>query len=631
VEKSLPMTMQIHIQRSKPKDLTYIRARKQNRNVNESSRRIVIGIDTETADGNIFLLADSDGNFIDYPSITFDSVAEFLFRHEGCWLFCYNLSYDAECILKMLPPSVLNTYRSKRHLRFQYGKYMIRYVPKKQLSIKKGKHTVTLYDIAQYCDNKPLNVAYDEHIKKPLDEAYLETKESRKNFSLRHYLRHKKEIRQYCITDCILTRELAENWLDTFYNAFGFYPANWISSWYLAEKVLIYNKIQVPFFNDLPYEIQNLAWKSFYGGRFELIQRGYIGECYLYDINSAYPYALTHLPDIMDGKWIQSRKINPNAALGFFYIRAQIDYTVRIAPFPFRTKNDRIIYPSGEFKTFVTLEELKAVGNDPKVRYTIIDSYQFLPNKDCQYPFKRFVTEQYGKRLHLKQEKNPLERAVKIILNSMYGKTAQRVNNQMGNLFNPIIASYITGFARAQLYRFVKDHGLDAYTVAFATDSIACRKRIDGLDSKKLGEMKLDKHASDVYFLSNGFYRFNDIWKNRGIGYDSEKKIEIEHLDTKINKDGQLYISVRTTKNTHIKGGIIYNKLDKIGVIEEYEKKINLNSDKKRHWLADLESLNDKKCCHSMPVPMDLVGDVVSKQETDWQFYEDVYEPESDL
>ncbi|MGI0074155.1 MAG: DNA polymerase [Nitrosotalea sp.] len=625
------MTLQIHLPRSKAKDLTYIKQGRPNRNVNQSVRRKVKGIDSETSDGDIFLICDSDGNFLDYPNITFDGISEFLFKHEDSWLFCYNLQYDAECIMKLLPSEVFDPYRKKKQLRFEYKNYTITYIPKKQFKIQKGNHTVSLYDIAQYYGNVPLADAYSEHIKKPLDQDYLKTKKIRKNFSLRHYFRHKKPIRRYCTTDCILTKDLAEHWLDTFFGAYGFYPANWVSSGYLAEKVLIHNEIPIPFFNDTLYDIQKLAWESFYGGRFELIQRGFIGQCYLYDINSAYPYALTFLPDITDGKWIGTRKINPGSALGFFHIRAQIDYSVKIAPFPFRTKNNRIIYPTGEFETFVTLEELKAITGDPKIKYKIIDSYQFIPNVNCQYPCKKFIIEQYDKRMKLKKQGNKQEVAIKIILNSMYGKTAQRVNNQMGNLFNPVIASYITGFARAQLYKFVKDHQLEKYVVAFATDSIACRKKIPCIDSKKLGEMKLDKEGHDVYFLSNGFYLFNGMWKNRGIGYDTEKKAEIEHLDTKIDKDGNLYITVKTTKTTHIKSGIIYNKLDKIGKIEEYEKKIGLNSDRKRYWHSELKSLKEKTFCDSSPIPIDVVDDIISKKEIEWTMDDDGYEPESEL
>ena len=59
------MTKQIHLPLSNAKDLTFIKIQRQNRNVNDSEQRIVIGVDTETHDGNIFLLADSDGNRLD--------------------------------------------------------------------------------------------------------------------------------------------------------------------------------------------------------------------------------------------------------------------------------------------------------------------------------------------------------------------------------------------------------------------------------------------------------------------------------------------------------------------------------------------------------------------------------------
>jgi hypothetical protein len=626
------MTLQIHIPISNAKDLTFVKTRRQNRNPNVSKRRKILGADTETDKGDIFLFMLSNGKKIEHPHIRFENIAEMLLKHEGYWIFFYNLSYDAECILKLLPREILKTYKTTKMLDFTFGEYDIRYIPKKQLTIRKGKHSISCYDIAQYYDGKSLDNAYAEHIKKPLDQRYLDTKSNRKKFSLRYFMRNKKLIREYCLDDCRLTKELAEYWLDTFHDTFGFYPANWVSSGYLAEKVLIFNGVEMARFVDTAYSIQDLAWKSFYGGRFELIQRGYIGECYIYDINSAYPYALTFLPDITNGKWIESRKINPKASVGFFHIRSNISDSVKIAPFPFRTKNKRIIYPTGEFETFVTLEELKAVTGDSRIKYKILESSQFIANENCTYPFKDFIKSQYQKRLDLKAQHNSLERTIKIVLNSMYGKTAQRTNKVMGNLFNPVIASFITGYARAHLYRFMKENKLERDVVAFATDSIACRKKIPNLNSKKLGEMKLDNQGNDTYFLSNGFYRINDVWKKRGIGYDTEKKIDIEHLDTKIDKKGQLYITVQTTKTTHIKGGIVYDRISDIGKIETYEKKIGLNSDRKRYWFSELESLNDEKFCDSVPIPIDLVGDIISKNEIIWSGHDEgEYLPESDL
>ena len=543
-------------------------------------------------------------------------------------IFFYNLSYDAEVILKLLPENILKQYKWRKELRFQYKKYKIHYIDRKKLTISKGKHSVSCYDIAQYYDKQPLNVA-SESIGISLDQEYLELKKKRAEFSRFYYSRHKRQIRAYCIEDCRLTKELSQHWIATFKTVFGFYPNNWISAGYLAEKVLVNNDIPIPLFNELPYTLQELARNSFYGGRFELIKRGYIGECYLYDLNSAYPYALTKLPDIINGMWFESKKIHSKATLGFFFIEANVSDKVKIAPFPFVKKNRTICYPSGKFRTYVTLDELQMVKGDSNIEYKIIESWQFIPKKNCTYPFKYFIEKQYYKRLELKQNNNPLEKAIKIVLNSIYGKMAQRTNNVIGNLFNPVIASYITGFTRRQLYDFTKKNKLDNHVVAYATDSVACQKKIPNLDSKMLGEMKLDKSATDVIFLSNGFYLFNKVWKNRGIGFDKERKIEIEHLGTKVKKDGQLYIGVKSTRTTHIKSGILYNRLKKVGKIEDYEKKINLNSDKKRFWDSDLISLQDKKMCDSVPIPADLVGELIGKEEIEWNNEE--YVPESEI
>ncbi|MEM3064674.1 MAG: hypothetical protein QW177_04805 [Candidatus Nitrosotenuis sp.] len=74
----------------------------------------------------------------------------------------------------------------------------------------------------------------------------------------------------------------------------------------------------------------------------------------------------------------------------------------------------------------------------------------------------------------------------------------------------------------------------------------------------------------------------------------------------------------------------MYNKLKQVGKIEQYEKKINLNSDKKRLWLSELKSLNDNKCCDSVPIPADVVADLIAKEDLEWHD-DEKYEPESEL
>jgi len=286
------------------KDLRKLRTRKQDRDPARSNLRTIHALDTETYEGNVFLIADSDGKYLD--EITPDSVIKFLFhkKYQNTWNFFYNLSYDAEVILKLLGTE-LNRYKRTRNLSFEFGNYNLDYIPNRKLAIRKGHHSTVFFDIAQFY-HASLVDAYQNNIKS-LPATYLEMKNKRSEFSLRFYNRNKTLIRNYCIQDCILTKELATKWVELFNNAFGFHPARWISSGYLAEKVLINNEIDFPRFDSIPYEIQDLAYRSYFGGRFEILKRGFIGDAYLYDINSAYPYALTHIPNLSKGRWIRQR------------------------------------------------------------------------------------------------------------------------------------------------------------------------------------------------------------------------------------------------------------------------------------------------------------------------------------
>jgi|APSaa5957512535_1039671.scaffolds.fasta_scaffold04124_9 hypothetical protein len=567
----------------------------QNRNLARSKSRPIHALDTETRHGNIFLIADSDGDWLD--EITPHSVIKFLFRrkYENTWNFFYNLGYDAEVILKLLGDELFK-YKYTRKLKFSFEGYSIEYYPNKALKIKKGHHSVSFYDIAQFYSTS-LSSAYEKNIG-VLPKQYLEMKNKRAEFSKWFYNHNKKKIRNYCVQDCVLTKELSEHWVSLFHDAFSFYPAKWPSSGYLAEKVLINQGVNLPKFDTIPYEIQDLAFRSYFGGRFEMIKRGFIGTAYLYDINSAYPYAISNLPDLSNGKWIRQKSIHKDAKLGFFKILANIPDEKYIPPFAFRA-NHSIVFPSGKFVTYCTLAELQAC--ERKTFYRILEGYQFLPDSDI-YPYKKFIENLYKTRLELKKQGNPLQAPIKIILNSIYGKTGQKVNHIMGNLFNPVIFAYITGFARAQLYNFVISQHLEKDVVAFATDSVCITKKLD-VDSTVLGEFSFDGTGDDVYYLQNGFYRFNGIWKQRGLGKLGSK--EIEHLET-YEKNDKLYYKFNVLRNSRLRSSIIQNKIADIGKIRPIEREVNLNADRKRLWLGKILRI-DESMNNSMPISLNFI------------------------
>lgn len=568
----------------------------QRRDAGHSSEKPVFALDTETYEGNIFLIADSEGRFLD--KITPENVIKFLFhkKYQNVWNFFYNLGYDAEVILKLLDER-LKEYTKTRNLIFQFDGYKITYIPDKLLRITKGHHSVSFYDIAQFY-HATLQTAYESNIRK-LPNWYKEMKKKRAHFSKSYYLHNRKKVRSYCIYDCKLTKELSEYWIEQFHNAFGFYVSKWISSGYCAEKVLINNRIEIPRFDVIPYDIQKMAWSVVdHGGRFEITKRGFIGKAYLYDINSAYPYALTKIPDLTKGKWIKRKSIHDKAELGFFRIIAGIPDEKFIAPFPFK-KNTRIFFPTGKFETIVTLHELLACEDSSF--YKILDSYQFIPESN-HYPYKEFIENLYQKRLKLKQENNPLQKPIKIILNSIYGKTGQKINAMMGNLFNPVIFTSITGITRASLYKFIIENKIEKETVAFATDSVMTSKKLD-VDSTKLGGFSFEKEASDCYLLQNGYYRMNDTWKNRGIASMNGKTIK--HLDTYM-KNGKLFLKIQESRTTRLKSGIILNRISDIGNIKPTVRWVDPNADRKRLWLGEINQIDDESFNESMPISLNF-------------------------
>ena len=190
------------------KDLTKLYTdKKQNRDPARSELRPIHALDTETYNGNIFLIADSDGRLLD--DINAESVLDFLFsrKYEGSWNFFWNITYDAEVILKLLG-NALFSYSKNHKLSFQFADYRIRYIPDKSLRIKKGHHSVTFYDIAQYFSRSGLAKAYQDNIGQ-LPQDYLTFKAVRNEFSSRFYDRNKQRVRKYCVQDCKFTKDLA--------------------------------------------------------------------------------------------------------------------------------------------------------------------------------------------------------------------------------------------------------------------------------------------------------------------------------------------------------------------------------------------------------------------------------------
>lgn len=90
-------------------------------------------------------------------------------------------------------------------------------------------------------------------------------------------------------------------------------------------------------------------------------------------------------------------------------------------------------------------------------------------------------------------------------------------------------------------------------------------------------------------------------WKQRGLRKLQDK--DIEHLETIIKK-GKLYLKYKVLRSSRLRSSILQDRLSDIGRIKTFEKEVNLNADKKRFWLGEIENIDSRIMNDSLPISM---------------------------
>ena len=473
---------------------------KWRRTVKESKRRLpVAAIDTETASGKAFLVASSNGEYVHSDDfLTILSWMNDAELHKSI-NFCYNLDFDARAILQDIPRYVLEELWLLGEVSLE--ECYIRYIPKKYLRLRAHGHSFEFYDLAQF-----FHMSLDDAAKKFLGEGKSDIDAEQINNSALYRYRNRKAILEYCIRDAQLTAQLGE-YLRSLFESIGISPRRYFSCGYVAEQYFLkHSQIPVLHFK----QPQSFAYYSYAGGRFEVFQRGYFEQVNKYDLHSAYPHILAGLPDLDRGYWQADTKPDADADLSFSLVKIATP-SQYIEPLHYRLKYT-VLFPSTNYHyRVVTKGEYDLITEFELADMTPIRSWSFhadtnrRPFGDCRKIYRR--------RVRLKQEDNPLELALKIVMNSIYGKTIQITNvllpkshYAVGNVFLPAYASEITAQTRVRLVRTCLEH--DITPVAFFTDAIltedtlnCCRDELGGWGLEKRGE---------AVVIGSGVYSFRD-------------------------------------------------------------------------------------------------------------------------
>jgi len=533
-------------------------------------------IDTETANGRAFLVADSDGNFL-YPEHWTD-IIEWLYENERHkrinWL--YNLDYDVRAMLAWLPKESL--FELWTEGKMIINNTSIEYLPSKHFSLKEGKYRVNFYDLAQF-----FNTSLDTASNRWLGEGKHDIDSARIDYDKEYRENNKTKIREYCIQDARLTDRLADIAVDLFAQV-GVKTNKWYSTAYLSEKYFL-KHTSFPVFHNK--EAQRYAWYSYAGGRFEVFERGYIPQVYKYDIHSAYPHAMKALPDLDSGEWRFLQRYDASADLAFLKVKMK-NNDGYIQPLHYKI-GQLVTYPqANRHVRIITKPELDLVLEYDLAEVEILNGWHFY-NLEGRHPFE-LIDTLYEWRQELKRDADPREWVIKILMNSIYGKTIQvnprrRITDPLktGNLFIPAYASEITAQTRVTLLRECLEQ--DLTPLAFFTDAILLEDKAN-LPTGGLGAWAIEA-SGEAVLLGSGVYSIRDgeHLDTKLRGFRGSKSYDLFGL-LEANADSQR-IPI-TSRRPVTLGEFVY----RISTMTDYtlnmwlerDKSININFDHKRAW-----------------------------------------------
>lgn len=320
-------------------------------------------------------------------------------------------------------------------------------------------------------------------------------------------------------------------------------------------------------------------FSSYYGGRVEVFKLGKV-HAYKYDVNSMYPYAMKNaiFPDPFRLKKDDNLSVERlNYYLKVFEGMAKCKVRHKKGKFgylPYKDpKSNKLIFPVGTFTGTWNFNELRYAIEKGKVEILSVE-FAIYSNR-YKSPFVEFVDCVYD----LRSKSNGIDKTVyKLILNSLYGKFAQRIKydeiyykevpydeikklqekgvdyelqmfsaerddcflkiKKNKNLHHtiPLFSSYITSYSRIVLLKYMEEN--EKGLVYVDTDSI-CTSIKKEYDSKELGGLKIEPALIQEIYGNKSYKEITgdvEKLKLKGIPTKAEKVGKNKYKFLKMNK-----------------------------------------------------------------------------------------------
>lgn len=576
------------------------------------------GFDTETIEGKAVIIANSK----EYAIVKkFDDILNFILKNNDHKVnfMEWNLRYDTQAILKHLFEENYENWRnigvkiqSKEGYHYT-DDILLNYIPNKLFKIKNKKHSTLFYDIAQYYEwNKLDNMAKKYLNKQKIDNAEwvkksIEFTENKISLSelIKYFNNNTDEIGKYCLLDASLTKDL------TYFMYASFLKLNYpfnnpLSMAKIVENYIIKN-FSYPRISDKMNKTHNFVKQSFHGGIFDSRIRGFLDkEIFEYDINSAYPYQLSKLDHLANGKLWKVKEPSNNAVMGWYLCEFDSKYIPYKKNIPFFlelffSKDENFLIPISDTSSFYCTGLRKQIIT--KLEYDWLKKYTYVKNyggiewyketDNYESPFSWLISA-YEKRKEIKDlDKNDIRQlTLKKLYNSAYGKTAQQKHGY-SKLTNFFYSSYTTAGCRIAVSEIAINN--ENNVIEIATDGIYLDKELNIKNSSELGGWEKQIYDKGI-FLGSGMkqlYHDNTFTTHlRGITNDRKFDLYKTLKDNK-RKNEILFWKNRPIHLNECMIQIHKKELQDLNAFRKVGRKIVVNTDKKHHWDRNYKNFKD--------------------------------------
>jgi hypothetical protein len=324
----------------------------------------------------------------------------------------------------------------------------------------------------------------------------------------------------YCKLECHYLSMLMEELRDVC-RAAGILPKQWSGAGWLASALLDKHKIpkrplthrevaalgeRKPSKSPRPVELRRperdrqfeiVANLAYHGGRFEISRIGLISTpVYQYDLRSAYPAAMVHLPCPLHIRWEHKPHAN-RLPDGELYL-AKVSFSHPDGPWcglPFRHR--RSLFWPFQGTGWYWSPEIEAAQRHLHAGVVVNDLWVARHECDCQQ--FDWINALYEERRRIGS--NARGYPLKLGLNSLYGKMAQRSGR--GPYHDPVSAGLITAITRARLVEAV---GQDPHSVVMlATDAVFSAQPLSLDTGEMLGQWE-ERVWPDLFIAQPGVY-----------------------------------------------------------------------------------------------------------------------------